>query len=301
MSRSRYAALVACLLFVSVQSMDGKENSAVKDEVSSAPVAPSASVSAPSAPAVSSTPPAATVSPIPPAATVSPTTPPASVSPTSQDASGVTTSAPSANAGGASSGVAPTAVAPAPDAAAVPEVQQTVESMEPHKRPVPAEYAAAGELFKQRKFALAQKAFEKIIQSGKADVNTHLCLAHCFLQQKLYTKAFREFDWLSKYAKNSISLKRSCQATADALRCHLNGVCPSTCIKATDGGWYIKGGHRWKDFPAGSNGKYSWSDAHIGDLVVYEKGIPINKGKCPTCEGSGHVDVLKDGLPMPRL
>ncbi|MBC8000253.1 MAG: hypothetical protein IAF58_20020 [Leptolyngbya sp.] len=291
MSRSRYAALVACLLFVSVQSMDGKEISAVKDEVPSTPVVPPASVSAPTMPAVSPTTPAASVSPIAPAASGS----------TSSAATGSTTSTPPVNPPGASSAVAPPAVAPAADAAAVVEVQQTVESMEPHKRPVPAEYAAAGELFKQRKFALAQKAFEKIIQSGKADINTHLCLAHCFLQQKLYTKAFREFDWLSKYAKNSISLKRSCQATADALRCHLNGVCPSTCIKATDGGWYIKGGHRWKDFPAGTNGRYSWSDAHIGDLVVYEKGIPINKGKCPTCEGSGHVDVLKDGLPMPRL
>lgn len=282
MSRTRYAALVACLLFVSVQSMDGKENSTKSSESKEAEgVTPSSS------PAAFATPNATTAPTVTP--TQSTSAAPAATSPVAPTATPVD-----------SSTSAPSTVDAAPVATPVPETP-SVKSMEPHKRPVPPGYEAAGELFKQRKFAQAQKEFEKIIQSGEADVNTHLCLAHCFLQQKLYTKAYREFDWLSKYAKNSISLKKSCQATADALRYRLNGICPSSCIKATDGGWYVKDGKRWKNYPGGSNGTYSWSEAHIGERIVYEKGIPVNKGVCPTCEGSGRVDVLKDGAPMPRI
>ncbi len=48
-----------------------------------------------------------------------------------------------------------------------------------------------------------KKEFEAIVATGTADINTHLCLAHCYLQQKIYSKAVKEFDLLSKHAKTA--------------------------------------------------------------------------------------------------
>lgn len=178
---------------------------------------------------------------------------------------------------------------------------QEAAALEPHKRPVPEGYAAAAELFKQRKFALAQKEFEKIIQSGAADVNTHLCLAHCFLQQKLYTKATKEFDWLSKYAKNSMSLQKSCEHTARSLRAAMSGQCPANCIKPSDPRWTTKAGARVLQFPHTGGGYDTFTPANIGQLVVFEHGNAVVKGTCPVCEGTTQIPVLKDGGPMPRI
>lgn len=197
---------------------------------------------------------------------------------------------PSANAG-----VAPTPVAPAEPVALTPA------QMEPHKRPVPEGYNAAAELFKQKKFPQAQKAFENIIKSGVADVNTHLCLGHCFLQQKMYSKAVKEFDWLSEHAKNSISLKNTCGATARSLRYYMSGVCPSPCIKANDPRWHLINGKRWITIRYSSRTGMNYSEHHIGEIIANENGVPVSKGQCPTCGGTGQIAKLKDGDPMPRL
>ncbi len=174
-------------------------------------------------------------------------------------------------------------------------------ALEPHKRPVPEGYAAAAELFKQRKFPQAEKEFEKIIQGGTADINTHLCLAHCFLQQKIYSKAIKEFDWLAKYAKNSMTLQKSCEQTARSLRNAMNGICPANCLKGNDPRWTLKAGAKVILVPHNGGGYDTITPENIGHLVVYEHGNSVVKGICPVCEGTTTVPVLKDGGPMPRI
>jgi len=189
----------------------------------------------------------------------------------------------------------------APGSAEADSSAAAAAALEPHKRPVPEGYATAAELFKQRKFSLAQKEFEKIIQSGTADVNTHLCLAHCFLQQKIYSKAVKEFDWLAKYAKNSMTLQKSCEHTARSLRNAMSGICPANCIKPNDPRWTLKAGSKVIQFPHSGGGYDTFTPQNIGQLIVFEHGNAVVKGTCPVCEGATSIPVLKDGGPMPRI
>lgn len=189
----------------------------------------------------------------------------------------------------------------AESSAAAPTANSDAAALEPHKRPVPDGYAAAAELFKQRKFAQAQKEFEAIVASGTADINTHLCLAHCYLQQKIYTKAVKEFEILSKYAKNSMSLQKSCAATATSLRNAMRGICPANCLKGHDPRWTLKAGNKVIQVPHNGGGYDTLTPNDIGHLIVYEHGNAVVKGVCPVCEGTTQVPVLKDGGPMPRL
>lgn len=188
-----------------------------------------------------------------------------------------------------------------PEAAESASVTPSAASLEPHKRPVPDGYAAAAELFKQRKFAQSQKAFEQIVASGTADINTHLCLAHCYLQQKIYSKAVKEFEILSKYAKNSMSLQKSCAATATSLRNAMRGICPANCLKGHDPRWTLKAGNKVIQVPHNGGGYDTLTPNDIGHLIAQEHGNSIVKGICPVCEGTTQVPVLKDGGPMPKL
>lgn len=221
-----------------------------------------------------------------------------------------TSSAPVAAPAGAPGGAAATTAPIAPTASTPDETPATVEptsavsgaaALEPHKRPVPDGYAAAAELFKARKFAQAQKEFEAIVATGTADINTHLCLAHCYLQQKIYSKAIKEFDLLSKHAKNSMSLQKSCAQTATSLRNAMRGICPANCLKGHDPRWTLKAGNKVIQVPHNGGGYDTLTPNDIGHLIVYEHGNVVVKGTCPVCEGTTEVPVLKDGGPMPRI
>ncbi len=236
--------------------------------------------------------PASAVAPTPAVSTANPSAPPAGATAT----------------GSTEAGTSPSPTQPVtPPAATTPSAIDALAaptdsaSLEPHKRPVPEGYSAAAELFKQHKFPQAQKEFEKIIASGTADVNTHLCLAHCFLQQKIYSKAIKEFDWLGKYAKNSMSLQKSCEHTARSLRDAMKGICPSTCLKGHDPRWTLKAGAKVIQVPHNGGGYDTLTPNDIGHLVVYEHGNAVVKGTCPVCEGTTQIPVLKDGGPMPRI
>ncbi len=70
--------------------------------------------------------------------------------------------------------------------------------------------------------------------------------------------------------------------------------CPATCLKQDDPGW-VPGpeGKTVKHFPVkkkGMSGDSWWSTGHLGQLIVYEDGMPVNKGVCPTCKGTGLID-----------
>lgn len=179
----------------------------------------------------------------------------------------------------------------------------TPAQMEPHKRPVPPGYDAAANLYKQKKFPQAGKAFEAIIQQGAANVDTHLSLAYCYLLQRLYSKAAKEFEWVEKYGKNSMTLQKQAGRTAISLRTMISGVCPAPCLKANDPRWHIgNDGRKWITIRY-STSKPAWdfSEYHVGEYVANENGLPVLKGKCPVCDGTGRVARLKDGDPPPRL
>lgn len=73
--------------------------------------------------------------------------------------------------------------------------------------------------------------------------------------------------------------------------------CPATCLKKDDPGW-VPGaeGKLWKHFPykkADKQGVWSWSIGHVGELIVHEDGMPVNKGPCPTCKATNLADCKR--------
>jgi hypothetical protein len=189
-----------------------------------------------------------------------------------------------------------------PAAEAPAKATAAVTPAKPGDRPPPPGFDAAEKLYTAHKFALAQKAFEKFINAGVADVKTHLELAYCLYYQRMYSKAVKEFDWVAKNAK-LLSMQRSAEATARTLKCYRMGICPANCLKANDPRWQRlpdkDPNELWIRFPF-SGGWAAWSNHHIGDRVEYVNGKPQNLGTCPVCGGTGEVDVLKDGAPLPR-
>jgi hypothetical protein len=158
---------------------------------------------------------------------------------------------------------------------------------------------AAVRLYGQGKWALAQKEFEKSIKVGTADVATHGYLAWCLYQQRKYVAAQKEYEWVAKYSTKNIKLQRSAKAAAHMIASRRAGICPGTCLKARDSRWQRRpDGLKWMRFSY-SRGYMEWSQNHLGEIIVFEKGKPVNKGKCNLCEGAGTVPVLKDGMPPP--
>lgn len=186
----------------------------------------------------------------------------------------------------------PPAATPGPAATPAPTPQANKPAAE---KPKPPGFDDAVKLFSQAKYAPAAAAFEKFVKTGMANSDTHMYLGACYQQSKKYDAALKEYDWV---AKNSvlISSKKKGESAAHTLRCYRAGICPGNCLKLSMPGW-----HRMADkdpkllwmtfpFPKGSN---SWSTNHLGEVIVYEKGEPVNKGKCTICKGTGKVPKLK--------
>ncbi|HYO08481.1 MAG TPA: hypothetical protein VER17_05875 [Tepidisphaeraceae bacterium] len=77
--------------------------------------------------------------------------------------------------------------------------------------------------------------------------------------------------------------------TAYCTRCEEGTIdCPRTCLKLTQGRWYMKEGKRWRDF-RGRGGTMSISEHHVGELIEMENGNPVPRGACPTCAGTTRV------------
>jgi hypothetical protein len=70
-------------------------------------------------------------------------------------------------------------------------------------------------------------------------------------------------------------------------------VCPRTCLKK-EGPWKkvkVEGhgdNELWQEFKGQTQGKM-WTQAHIGELIEFENGDPVNKGACPTCNRTGKI------------
>lgn len=75
--------------------------------------------------------------------------------------------------------------------------------------------------------------------------------------------------------------------------------CPATCLKKDAPGWTTKkidgypDGMLWMVFEyrdeAGKKKWQAYSQHHVGELIEFEKGQPVNRGRCPKCEGSSRV------------
>src|SRR5215208_5600413 len=69
--------------------------------------------------------------------------------------------------------------------------------------------------------------------------------------------------------------------------------CPGPCMKLTRGSWIRMptAGHDpnelWQKFPdANGRGYRSWSQQHVGEVVVYQNGRAENVGPCKLCGGT---------------
>lgn len=95
-----------------------------------------------------------------------------------------------------------------------------------------------------------------------------------------------------------------CPACRGTAVCQANGckdgkmLCPATCLKKELPGWTTKkidgypDGMLWMVFEYKTETGKGWqaySQNHIGELIEYENGKPVNRGRCPKCEGSSRV------------
>lgn len=95
-----------------------------------------------------------------------------------------------------------------------------------------------------------------------------------------------------------------CPACRGTAVCQANGckdgkmLCPATCLKKDAPGWikkkiegypddYLWMAFRWK--VGEDSGTQYYSQNHLGELIEYENGKPVNRGRCPKCEGSSRV------------
>jgi hypothetical protein len=70
--------------------------------------------------------------------------------------------------------------------------------------------------------------------------------------------------------------------------------CPGPCLKLSKGVWQHMDveGHPptdvWQKFTS-TKGSQSWNQTHVGDVIEYQNGEPINTGKCKICGGKARV------------
>jgi hypothetical protein len=71
--------------------------------------------------------------------------------------------------------------------------------------------------------------------------------------------------------------------------------CPGPCLKLDQGAWVHMdvAGHPatdiWQRFSKASGGWQAWNQNHVGDVIEYQNGDPVDTGKCKVCGGTGKV------------
>jgi len=72
-------------------------------------------------------------------------------------------------------------------------------------------------------------------------------------------------------------------------------ACPGPCLKLSQGTWEHMevAGHPpsdiWQKFSTANGGWQAWNQNHVGDVIEYRNGDPVNLGKCKVCAGTGRV------------
>lgn len=65
--------------------------------------------------------------------------------------------------------------------------------------------------------------------------------------------------------------------------------CPNACLKLSNHGWCYQNMPGkpdyliWMNFPYSGGGGECWSLDHLGELIQYDGGRPVDNGDCPTC------------------
>jgi hypothetical protein len=171
-------------------------------------------------------------------------------------------------------------------------------SRTPENRPnedPPAGFEAVKALCASGKYKEALPKLQSYVTKGIANSQARLMLGHAYYNTKQYKKALAEFEWVRDNSA-LISARRDGESAAYSLSCYMKGVCPNTCLKASMPGWHTIPGkdtkHLWMTYRF-KGGSESFSNDHIGDVIVWERGRPKNNGKCPICKGTGKVTPLK--------
>jgi hypothetical protein len=71
--------------------------------------------------------------------------------------------------------------------------------------------------------------------------------------------------------------------------------CPGPCLKLSKGKWeHLEvDGHLptdlWQKFTKADGSWSAWNQNHVGDVIEYQNGNPVDIGKCKICGGTGKV------------
>lgn len=165
-----------------------------------------------------------------------------------------------------------------------------------------AQYTLAASLFKVKKYKEATAALQKAVATGADNGESGILLGYCYYELKKYPEAMKEYQRVAATAP-LISTKNKAQKLAQTLSSYMRGICPGNCLKPTTPGWRkmnVPGKPDrlvWMVFPyldtGTRGGSEYWSNDHMGEVIEYVNGRPVNKGKCPICGGTGRVSLPK--------
>ncbi len=165
-----------------------------------------------------------------------------------------------------------------------------------------SELDLAAELYRSGKYSDALKHFRTIAESGSDNGDARIMMGYCYVGLKKYQEALKEYNQAAKEGK-LISIRNKAQGLASRLDTEMKGICPGNCLKPSMPGWHkmnVPGTPDrlvWMVFPyldpAGKGGSEYWSNDHMGEVIEYVNGRPVNKGKCPICHGTTHYVLPK--------
>lgn len=164
------------------------------------------------------------------------------------------------------------------------------------------EFASGSKLYQTQKFQEALKHFQNAAATEADDGEARIMVGYCYYSLKQYDKALKEYTLAADKGK-LISVRNKAQRLAQTLRTYMVGICPGNCLKPSMPGWRkmnVPGKPDrlvWMVYPyldpAGKGGSEYWSNDHMGEVIEYVNGRPINKGTCPICNGTGKVSLPK--------
>jgi hypothetical protein len=165
-----------------------------------------------------------------------------------------------------------------------------------------SEFDKGAKLFQCQQYAQALTHFSKAAKSAAEDGEGIIMEGYCFFNLRQYPKALTKYKEASEKGR-LISIRNKAQKLAQTLDCCMRGICPGNCLKPSMPGWrkmYVAGKPEhlvWMVYPyldpAGKGGCEYWSNDHMGEVIEYVNGRPVNRGKCPICHGTGHVSLPK--------
>ncbi|MBS1993093.1 MAG: hypothetical protein JSS86_07590 [Cyanobacteria bacterium SZAS LIN-2] len=160
--------------------------------------------------------------------------------------------------------------------------------------------SAGAKFYAAKKYDAAIKSYETAWKSGLDDGQAGIMLGYCYYAKHQYPSALKQYNDVAEHGK-LISIKNNAQKLARTLDCYMRGVCPGNCLKPSMPGWRkmtVPGCPDrlvWMVYPyldpAGAGGSEYWSNDHMGEVIEYVNGRPVNKGKCPICGGTGKVKL----------